>query len=255
MRPRKNVACRSRASSSSPACFQTLQPELADRLQHREARRHASASCAAPPGSARPAYRGGEHVGERQAAARLPRPPGSSRRRRPPGDGRAPAPQDEEGIAPGDGGVDRLVAGRHIARSVDQDLQPLAEQGQHCCQRKDVGCGPRPARWPRATRPTADRARPRPGVVVGQGEGRIDGVGPLREQLHGRAAATASRCAAPGSGSAQRGDGQALLTLEVQRGTAGGQHLQRRDSAASSAEHQVRHGGQQCSQLSSSSKL
>ena len=87
------------------ARFQPLQPELAHRLQHPEARLARRPLPLAAAGSCRPARRcTGETSRVPPGRRPPPPPPACSRRRRRPGGGRAPAPpRGEQVVAPGDG--------------------------------------------------------------------------------------------------------------------------------------------------------
>ena len=149
----------------------------------------------------------------------------------------------EQVVRPGDRVLDRLVAGRGIARSGRQHLQALTQQRQHRGRREHGrSCRGQLDRQGEPVQPPAHLCH-RPGVLRGEAEARIDGLRPLHEEGRGgRRADDIGGCS--GLGHLQGEDRQELLATHVERGAAGGQDLQR-GTLGQQRGHQLPDRGQQ----------
>ena len=240
-----------------PGCDELFSAELADRLQHAEAR---LAVAAARPLRARLLATSDETPSSTSVPSRpsTPQTASAASRVQPPTKTRQPTEQGllarlEQVVAPGDGVAQRLLAGRQVARATGQQRQALLQPREHRLRRQDSHAGRRQLDASGRPSSAADLGHGR-GVLVGEREigpdraSRARRTGPPRRTATRPPRAAGDRPGNASGGTANscspwRRSGARLVTRMLRRGLA----------ASSSATTGA--AGRMCSKLSSTSSM
>ena len=179
--------------------LEQLEPELADRLEHPEARLAVGVLRAGAAGSSRPARRAPSSSSSPKSPSRSQTASAASRRQPPTKTREAREERlllrQQQVVAPGDRPAQRLLARGEVLRAARQQRQPLVEAAQERRRRERPHPGRRQLdRQRQAVQPDADL---RHGRRVHVAEGEVGGraARPLDEQPHRLGVRTASATA------------------------------------------------------------